>query len=42
MRPLLEGKQPLDGRATLYVCQRGTCQPPITGLPAIQAVLQNL
>jgi uncharacterized protein len=42
VRPLLQGKQAIDGRATLYVCQRGTCQAPVTGLPAIQALLQNL
>ena len=42
VRPLLEGKAAIGGQATLYVCQRGVCQVPVSGLPAIQAVLQNL
>ena len=42
LRPLLEGKRALDGETTLYLCQRGVCQAPIKGLPAIEAVLQNI
>jgi hypothetical protein len=42
VRPLLEGKEAIGGQATLYVCQRGVCQAPVSGLPAIQAALQNL
>ncbi len=42
LRPLLEGKQTLDGQTTLYVCQRGTCQAPVAGLPAIEALLETL
>ena len=41
LRPLLEGKRTLDGQTTLYVCQRGTCQAPVAGLPAIEALLRN-
>jgi uncharacterized protein YyaL (SSP411 family) len=42
LRSLLEGKQALNGQTTLYVCQRGTCQAPVAGLPAIESLLQTL
>jgi uncharacterized protein YyaL (SSP411 family) len=42
VRPLLEGKRAIDGQMTLYVCERGLCQAPVSGLPAIEARLQNL
>jgi len=42
LRPLLEGKRSLDGQTTLYLCQRGVCQAPVKGLPAIEALLQNM
>jgi uncharacterized protein len=28
--PLLEGRAPLEGRATAYVCRNGTCKLPVT------------
>ncbi len=31
LRPTLEGKSPLDGMATSYLCRNQTCQPPRTG-----------
>jgi len=42
LRPLLEGKRAPDGQTTLYLCQRGVCQAPAKGLPAIEALLQNI
>ena len=42
LHPLLEGKRAVDGKTTLYVCQRGVCQAPVAGLPAIEALLKTL
>jgi hypothetical protein len=42
LRLLLERRQAIDGQTTLYICQRGACQAPVSGLPAIEARLQNL
>ncbi|HEX2293773.1 MAG TPA: thioredoxin domain-containing protein, partial [Actinomycetota bacterium] len=28
--PLLEGRRPIEGRATAYVCRNGTCKLPVT------------
>ncbi len=39
-RPLLTGKQPLDGKAALYICRNFTCQAPLTDASAVEAALQ--
>jgi hypothetical protein len=42
LAPLLAGKAVAAPGPTLYVCERGTCRAPVTGLPAIGALLQTL
>ena len=39
---LLEGKQPLPPGPTLFVCQDSVCQAPVSGTPAVLAVLESL
>ncbi len=39
--PLLKGRQPLDGRATAYVCQDATCRPPVTDPVELAALLKR-
>ena len=38
---LISGKQPVDQRATLYVCRTGTCLPPITEPTAVEPALRR-
>jgi uncharacterized protein len=37
--PLLEGREPVDGHAAAYVCERFVCQAPVTTPEALEAAL---
>ena len=39
--PLLAGRTALDGRATAYVCERFTCQRPVTSPDELRALLDG-
>ena len=40
--PLLAGKQPVDGRAALYICRNFSCQQPLTDPGAVTEALGHL
>jgi hypothetical protein len=42
LRPTLADKKSLNAKATLYVCERGTCRPPVAGVQAIDDLLEAL
>jgi len=37
--PLLEGRSPVDGRATAYVCEQFACKAPVTEPDQLEALL---
>jgi len=39
--PLLEGRTPLNGLPTAYVCEHYTCKQPITDLSSLTVALQD-
>jgi len=37
--PLLEGREPLDGQPTVYVCENFVCQRPVTNAGDLKELL---
>jgi len=39
--PALEGRTAVMGKATAYLCQKGTCHPPVHSAEALSNILEN-
>jgi uncharacterized protein YyaL (SSP411 family) len=39
--PLLQGREPVDGKATAYVCADLTCRPPVAEPESLRALLEE-
>ena len=39
--PLLEGKNQIDGKPTVYVCHNFTCSPPVTWREELKGLLEG-
>jgi uncharacterized protein len=37
--PLLQGRSPVDGRATAYVCEHFACKAPVTKADELEQLL---
>ncbi|PIQ97332.1 MAG: hypothetical protein COV67_04800 [Nitrospinae bacterium CG11_big_fil_rev_8_21_14_0_20_56_8] len=40
--PLAEGRESIQGKPTVYVCQKGTCHPPVQTAEALSRLLEPL
>ena len=39
--PLLQGREPVNGRATAYLCVDFTCRPPVSEPESLRALLEE-
>ena len=39
LQPLLKGKTPRGGAATVYICEHGACGLPVTGVAGLEQTL---
>jgi hypothetical protein len=42
IKPLLTGKTAQNGKATVYLCEHGTCQAPIVDIEQLRKRLEEL
>lgn len=41
LQPLLQGKTPRNGAATIYICEHGTCGLPVVGVAGVESSLKG-